>query len=178
MSSDKRKPIVYLAGPISGQSYDGSVDWRNEAHDALAYDAETGAPLDDGMECVSPMRGKEFLDQLKGTLPANNDGWKGQGFKPLEKELIGQHAIIRRDFWDVARCDMLLANLLPAEETNMVSIGTMFELSLALWFRIPVVVVMNENNIHNHYFVRESAWVVVSTMEEAYAALRMANSSR
>lgn len=168
MSSTKRKPIVYLAGPISGQSYDGSVDWRYEAHDTLANE----------MECVSPMRGKEFLDQLKGSLPANNEGWEKQGFKPLEKELIGQHAIIRRDFWDVARCDMLLANLLPAEETNMVSIGTMFELSLALWFRIPVVVVMNEDNIHNHYFVRESAWVVVATMEEAYAALRMANSSR
>ncbi len=163
--STKLTPIVYLAGPISGQSYEGSVDWREEAHERLAPD----------MECFSPMRGKEFLDQLKvGALPANNEGWRGLGFEPLEKELIQQHAIIRRDFWDVERCDMLLANLLPAGETNMVSIGTCFELSLALWLRKIVVVVMGEGNIHDHYFVRESAWVVVKTLEEAYTALRMA----
>lgn len=164
----KRTPLVYLAGPISGQSYEGSVDWRQEAHDRLAPD----------MECISPMRGKAFLDQLKGTLPANNEGWKEQGFLALEKELIQQHAIIRRDFWDVERCHMMLANLLPAEETEMVSIGTCYEMSSGgIWLRKPVVVVMNEGNIHNHYFVRESAWVVVKTMEEAYTALHMAAAS-
>ena len=162
------KPLVYLAGPISGQSYEGSVDWREEAHERLAPD----------IECFSPMRGKEFLDQLKGILPANNEGWKGQGFTSLEKELIQQHAIVRRDFWDVERCDMILANLLPAEETEMVSIGTCYEMSLALWLRKIVVVVMGEGNIHDHYFVRESAWVVVKTMEEAYTALRLAALAR
>ena len=50
------KPLVYLAGQISGLSYDGAVDWRKDAITRLDAEGITG---------LSPMRGKEYLSEMK-----------------------------------------------------------------------------------------------------------------
>ena len=51
---------VYLAGPITGLTFEGCTDWRDYAIASLADNAIKG---------LSPMRAKEFLKHL-GPLPA------------------------------------------------------------------------------------------------------------
>lgn len=68
-----------------------------------------------------------------------------------------------RDHNDVQRSNGLLVNLTGADR---VSIGTMIELGWADAYRKPVVIAMEEGNIHWHAMVRDRG-LVVSTLEEA-----------
>lgn len=139
------KPIVYLAGPILGQTYEGATNWREEAIQALP-------------ECDvrSPMRGKEFLRTLP-TMPKTDEG------------IASQHSIVLRDHWDVRTATALLVNLRGADR---ISVGTCFELAWAIAYRIPAIVIMDEERMHDHPFVREAAYIVVDTMEEALIYVR------
>ena len=132
MSKEK---IVYLAGPITGLSYEGATDWREYAKKKLA---------EYGIVGVSPMRAKGFLKALP-TMPSGE-----------QKDLhgIGQpRGFVARDRLDVSRCDAVLMNLLGAER---VSVGTMVEVGWADAFRKPVVLVMEpEGNVHEHGFTRQ-----------------------
>lgn len=49
------KNLIYLAGPITGLSYDSVISWREEF--ALSM------PMD--IECLSPLRGKTYLKDEK-----------------------------------------------------------------------------------------------------------------
>ena len=48
---------IYLAGPISGLTYEGAQDWRDE------FSASISAEI----ACFSPLRGKEYL-KMRGPL--------------------------------------------------------------------------------------------------------------
>lgn len=135
--------LVYLCGPITGCTYEGAVDWRDEVTEKL-WPGITG---------LSPMRHKEYL---------LNDVDIADSYD--EHIMSTTKAITVRDRFDTMRCDMLIANLLGAER---VSIGSMLELGWADSKRIPSVVVMKEDNIHFHGMVREIAGWVVPTLEEA-----------
>jgi nucleoside 2-deoxyribosyltransferase len=133
---------VYLAGPIYGLSYDEATDWRNTATHILE---------DAGVRALSPLRGKEFLREereLHGAYP--------------EYPLSTDQGIVSRDKFDVLRSDVVLVNLRCAER---VSIGTMFEIAWA--HGKPVVLIMEDGNIHDHPFVRQCAPFIVGSLEEA-----------
>lgn len=131
------KYLVYLAGPITGCTYEGANDWREYAQRAFAPN----------IAGLSPMRGKEYL--------------KNQGAMPhtYEHILSTQQAIMGRDMFDVRRCDMLLVNMLGAK---VVSVGTVLEIGAAYALNKPVVLVMEkEGNPHDHPMVRQAcAWRV------------------
>lgn len=136
---------VYLSGPISGKSYGGATSWRDEATRFLAgYSIGT----------LDPMRGKASL----------------QGQKVIEDRpslggaLVADAAIYHRDHWDVERCDVVLVNL--SESGKRVSIGTMFELAWAWMYRKVIIMVLPDENIHEHAFVRQAASMRVGTLEE------------
>lgn len=136
---------MYLSGPISGKSYGGATSWRDDATRFLAgYSIET----------LDPMRGKASL----------------QGQKIIEDRpelggaLVADAAIYYRDQWDVQRCDIMLVNL--SESGRRVSIGTMFEMAWAWMHRKVVILVLPEENIHEHAFVRQAAGMRVSTLDE------------
>lgn len=138
------KPLVYLAGPIKGLSYDGATDWRRHAAGLLHIA---------GIEALSPMRHKAYL---AGDQDIADD-------YPLSA-LSSQRGITARDRFDVGRCDVVLANLLGAEQ---VSIGTMIELGWADGARKPIVLVMEDTgNPHDHAMVRELANFRVLTLAE------------
>jgi nucleoside 2-deoxyribosyltransferase len=141
---------VYLAGPITGLTYEGATDWRDYAKKKLAQFNILG---------VSPMRGKEFLRGLS-SMPSGDQA-KGTDRHGLSLP----HGFVARDRLDVRRADAVLMNLLGAER---VSIGTMVEIGWADAFLKPVVLVMEPlfvskngleasvgGNIHEHGFVRE-----------------------
>ena len=135
------KKLVYLAGPISGLSYEGATNWRQYAITKLH-------PL----VGLSPMRGKDYLlDELD--IDANTD----YGILSTAK------AIVARDRFDCQRADCILFNL---SESQKVSIGTMIEFGWADAARIPKVVVTGDNTVHTHAMVNQLSDFVAKDLDE------------
>lgn len=139
--------LLYLAGPIHGLSYAGANDWRR-------YVASRLPPH---IIPVSPMRSKEFLNGVE-ELDAQ------QHAQRYAHPIATPRGITVRDFFDVERCHMILINLIGAKK---VTIGTMQEMGAAHILRKPMVVAMEEGNIHDHKMVRELAGFQVVTLDEA-----------
>ena len=135
--------IVYLAGPITGLSFDGCTDWREFAIKELSTVGITG---------LSPMRAKDYL---------RNERIVGDSYE--DTVLSSSRGIITRDRWDTNRCDVILVNFLGAEK---VSIGTVMELAWADAARVPSIVVIEPGNVHEHSMLREVTGFRVETLEE------------
>ena len=138
------KPIIYLAGPIQGESYTKATQWREDINSLL----------NERVICLDPMRSKQFLageDSLENVYEHDS--------------LTTKKAIISRDFLDVRRSDLILVNFLNAKR---VSIGTMAEIGAAYALNIPILLVMEEKgNIHDHPFVTETASFRISNIQDA-----------
>lgn len=141
---------VYLAGPISGLSYDGAVDWRNDTIIELAKH---------GIKGLSPMRAKEYLS----------------GMQDLDKNCVeyghinvmsSPKGIITRDRFDATRCDVLLVNMLGADR---VSIGTVMEMAWADLCRTPIVCAIEKDgsNPNEHAMIDQAIGFRVSSLKEA-----------
>lgn len=138
---------VYLVGPISGLSYQQAIDWRSRANQALA---------EHGIETICPLRNTEILE----------------GEEALEQEYSAwlwtqARAIVHRSLYDVRRSDAILANFLGAQQRSM---GSIVELAVAYERHIPIVVVMEQGNPHDHIFIREMATVVVDDLDSGIEA--------
>jgi nucleoside 2-deoxyribosyltransferase len=143
-------PSVYIAGPITGLSYQGSTDWRKLAYTALSRSEIT---------VYSPMRNLDFLAHMK-QMP---DAYE-------HNALSAAKGIVAQDRFDVMRADLVYANLLGAER---VSIGTVIELAWAHAFNTPVLISMEpEGNPHDHAFIKEIAGWIVPSIEEAISTIR------
>jgi nucleoside 2-deoxyribosyltransferase len=140
------KNKVYLSGPIKGLSYNHAVEWREYAKRYLE---------DNNIKGVSPMRGKEYLEGTK-SLDSEKD----------PNVLGSDRSLWCRDYNDVHTADVLLVNL---EDSNGVSIGTVFEIAWAKEMKKPVIVVMPQNNIHNHPFIREATSLFFTDLDDALA---------
>ena len=136
--------LAYLAGPITGTSYDGSTSWREAATVELAKHGITG---------LSPMRGKDYLANRTSISDAYD-----------EFALSTQKAVVTRDRWDCQRSDVVVVNVLGAER---VSIGTVMEFGWADAARRPIILAMQEGNPHDHAMVREVAGFIVPSLEAA-----------
>jgi hypothetical protein len=135
--------LLYCGGPITGVSYDLSVDWRKYV----------ASKLPPHIIAVSPMRGKKYLANERNIADAYE-----------EHPLSCQKGITCRDRMDVMRCDMGLYNFLGAKK---VSIGSVMEIAWADSWRKPIVVAMEKDNIHSHAMLREVAGFVISDLDEA-----------
>lgn len=143
----RRTTKVYLAGPITGGSYGECTDWRIKIKTILdGY----------GYQCISPMRGKEFLkeeEELKST------GYSG---------IASDHSIFKRDKHDTTHTDVLLLNLYNAKQ---ISIGSMMELAWAEHCGKFCLVIMEKENPHHHCFVLQAASLIMPDMSSAIAYL-------
>ncbi len=137
-----RESLLYLAGPITGVSFDGCTDWREYVSGRLPAH----------IKGVSPMRGKKYLSKEKEVKDAYED-----------QPLSSSKGITCRDRFDTGRCDMLFVNFLGATKA---SIGTVMEIAWADMLRKPIVVVMEKDNIHSHSMIRESVGFIVPTLDE------------
>lgn len=144
------KPLVYLAGPITGCSYEGCTDWRNDVSLKLSRY---------GVEGLSPMRAKDYLRFEKNITGSYED-----------KVMSCARGITTCDRFDCMRCDVLLVNFLGAKK---VSIGTVMEIAWADSQRIPIIcviedaVVSDDDNVHDHPMIRECIGFRVATLDEA-----------
>jgi nucleoside 2-deoxyribosyltransferase len=126
------KSTVYLAGPITGLSYEGATDWRQYAIDVLASHGIVG---------VSPMRGKEYLSRF------SNLSGTGQEYSHLGV-FATPEAVLTRDHWDATRCDVMLVNVLGAKA---ISVGTVMEVAWAFTHKIPIVcAIAPDDTVHTH----------------------------
>lgn len=144
------RPTVYLAGPITGQTYSGATDWRDFAKENLNTV---------GIDAFSPMRGKQYLLQETSIGDA------------YEASILStSKAIMTRDFFDCQRCDMLMVNFREAER---VSIGTCMEIAWAYANRKPVVLIIeNRGNLHDHAMIREACGYRVDRVEDAISVCK------
>jgi nucleoside 2-deoxyribosyltransferase len=142
---------VYLAGPISGIDFEEGEGWRQEAINYLT-------PRD--IDCFSPLRKKNYLKD-QGHLTGTFEDW------PLST----QRGIYARDRFDCHRVDVVLANLLDSgaydNGTQRVSIGTVMEIAWAAQNNTPVVLIMEDGNIHRHPMLLEACPFVVDNLAEA-----------
>lgn len=165
---------VYLAGPITGLSFNAAADWRDQVVEALGFD---------DIEAFSPLRAKHYL---RGE--ASIDG--SVGAYPRAHPLSAPSGICARDRNDVARADVVLMNLLGA---GRVSIGSMIEIGWADAYRKPLVLVIEPvggydmsppggaatdvktvgaTNPHHHAMVDELAAYVVHELEAGVEIVR------
>jgi len=117
---------IYLAGPISGLSYDGATDWRER----------TKLELAPHVECLSPMRGSEHL---KGRELLDDHDPNVLATTPA--------VLTARDKSDVRRSDLVLINFLGATKASS---GTFIEIGWADAWQIPIVAVIDEGNPNKH----------------------------
>ncbi len=141
---------IYLAGPITGVTYNGCTEWREMVRDRVPSHVHT----------LSPMRGKQHLKhkEVNGVI---DDHY-------LDDTLASVKGINTRDYWDCRSCDLIFVNFIGA---TRVSIGTVMEIAWARAFNKPVICVMDENNIHNHSMLNYACGYIVRTLEEGLDVL-------
>lgn len=142
------KPVktftIYLAGSISGLSYDAVV----------GYFLETKKELEDaGYRVLHPMTGKAYL--------RNELEFRAEGY---QNPVSTNRAICGRDHWMVQTSDIIYVNLLRCGER--VSIGSMFEVAWAHEMGKHIIVAMQPDNIHRHAFLLDAADIVFETHAE------------
>jgi len=135
---------VYLAGPITGCTYDECTDWRKDFADSMP----------ESIDSYSPMRFKKHLDT--GTPIEDNYP---------QHVMCSQRGIMARDYFDCTRANLVVVNLLGA---TRISIGTVMEMAWAFTHKIPTVVIMEkEGNVHEHSMLREAMSFRVESLEAA-----------
>lgn len=144
---------LYLAGPITGLTFADAAAWRRRVANQLP-----------GWRCLSPLRGKEHLDT--GV--------------PLPDSFDGGAAAVEQDLADILRADAMLVNFGGA--CDRASIGTAAEIGFAcrqqgeskipLTPRPYILVVLGDNNVHDHVFVHYMADQIVTNLGDAIQVLK------
>lgn len=146
------KKKIYLAGPITGLTWDQTEGWR----DRFIASLKDTAP---NVEAFSPLRDK--MHQLQ-QVEVIQDNYPGTLF-------ASSKAIMSRDFFDVQTSDAIVANFTGASK---VSIGTVMEVAWGYQRRIPVIVIAEKGNIHEHSMMSEASNWWVHSEEEALEVVR------
>lgn len=141
---------IYLAGPISGLTWNEATEWRNTITPVLK---------ELGYNVLNPLTGKDFLED-KGVIQPN--------IQQHESVLAKYPVIYNMDMFRVRQSDILLVNF---RGCKIVSIGTVSEINLAHEKDKLVILIMDKDNIHNHPFITERS-IVVETMGEAITILK------
>ena len=151
----------YLAGQITGLSWEVAKEgWRYKFKRLMETGVHGGSQTI--VDCISPMRGK---------LRPVGGGVMGSEGDSLGQAIATNKAILTRDYNDVSRCNVMVANLVGM---TTVSIGTCCELGFAHANRIPVVLIMEKDgtNPHQHCFVTEIAGYWTESLSEAVTLVR------
>ena len=150
-----KKPLVYLAGPISGLSFGVANYWRTVVTSLLAP----------GIGTINPLRGKERLSDMETITSGEVDGFPD----------CSDNAIVTRDRFDLQRADAVLFNLLL--ETPRYT-GTLVEYGWADAWRKPIITVAQIPGPWDHPFIRHlSGWIVPVPLAAVYVLRRLFNVS-
>ena len=146
---ERHVPKIYLAGPISGLTYDDAQEWRDVARKALLPE----------IEAFSPLRNKQYLRDV-GVLQ------QSYAISPMSTD----RGIMTRDHFDCMTSDLILCYLKGATQ---LSAGTIMEIGWAFAYRKPLVVVIEPNgNPHDHPMIREAIGYRVEELDHAIHVVR------
>jgi hypothetical protein len=138
---------VYLAGPISGLTFDQAQSWRDIAKAKLERSGR--------IKTLSPLRGKEYLRD-HGKLEGSYN----------ESPLSTDQGLTARDRFDCTRSDVVIFNMHGCGPR--VSIGTCFEFAWHdLTRNIGILVMEPEGNVHDYPMVRETCKFRVDSLGDA-----------
>jgi len=144
---------IYLAGPITGLTFGGATEWREEVMRRVTMEV---LPFD----CFSPLRGKAYLKQERGAI---------KDVERLDSLLSSSAKILFRDSHDVRTADAMLVNLLGADK---VSIGTVMEIAWAYEHRVPTILMMEAGNIHDHRMIVAACPYIAPNVDTAMFMLK------
>ena len=137
---------VYLAGYIQGVVINECLGWRKKIRDFYEN-----------------WKGKErypitWLDPLNGehTESITPDGLKSS---------IPGKALMHRDYQSVKNSDLIIANLDTFGQKRPLT-GTVYELAWAWLEHKSVIVITNEQKYKEHPFIKDTASIIVSTVDE------------
>ena len=141
---------IYLAGPMSGITVEEAQEWR----DYVANELSIGS--DNAIRCFSPLRGS--------AITVNSDGAiMDSSINPAPSAT--NKAITVRDYLDCAKADLIFANFLGAKK---LSIGTIMEMGFGYAHRVPIIAVMEPDNIHGfHPMMKEAFTYRFTNLEDA-----------
>lgn len=146
------KPTIYLAGPMTGLTWEEATEWRDMATLRLTPQ----------WRVITPVRGQtKYNKATMGDVITASTMTEEQPSLPLAYTATG---ITAQDQFYIDQSDWLLVNFLNA---NRVSIGTVWEMGYA-WGRNKMIIsVIEPNSIHDHPFVRRRSHVFVPDLDEA-----------
>ena len=145
---------VYLAGPITGLTYEEArFGWREEFADLID---RMGF---DHIHLRSPMRGKDFLKVIREALSCSETQYP-------DNPMGTSAGITTRDYNDVKTSDAMVACFL--ESNNVPSLGTAAEYGYAHAWQIPIITVgaPDDPNV-KHVMLKRMSGFRVDTLEEA-----------
>lgn len=152
---------IYLCGAISHQTLGQSQDWREQVASQLdgIHEMPNGGSIQ--LQTYSPLRGETFFRDIK----------PDEKFSPTltdNASLISTpNGVLGRDLNDCRNASLIFVNFLPSP--SKVSIGSVYEVGFSKAHGIPIVMVMQDDNIHRHVFLTNSATYLVKTLEEGIA---------
>lgn len=155
---------VYMAGPISGLTYDGAENWRDYVKKHL--ETETTPCLTmvgdrfrmTAIQALSPLRNQEYLRQA-GELTQ-----EAKECLQFNDPLTLPMGLTNRDRFDATRCDVLFVNFQGASRP---SLGTAMEIAWADLSRIPIVIVTDpDGNPNDHAMITSCATAIVHSLDE------------
>jgi len=133
---------IYLAGYISGKKLNECLKWRKDLR--LHYKA-----LDWPIIWLDPLNGETFKDidteGLKCSIPGKS--------------------LVHRDYASVCQANLLVVNLDTFGEIRPLT-GTIYELAWAWEQHKPVIIITTERNYKEHPFIKDTASIIVSNLEE------------
>jgi len=138
--------LMYTAGPIKGLKYKEAESWREYVNKEMNC-------LAPWINTLSPVRGDHAMKGTDNIIYNESD----------DHILSTKKALNQRDYNDVKRSDIIFVNLL---DTEVVSIGTVMEIAWARSFQIPVILVMEKENIHNHPLLTYPAGYITNNIDE------------
>ncbi len=139
---------VYLAGPITGLTYDKArYGWRKRFNSLMP----------DHIHCLSPMRGEEMLKDF-GILTS------GQGYP--RTAVLTSAGITVINFNDVLNCDLIVACFLDGD--GSISGGTFMEYGFGHALQIPIIGVGKATDPNlSHAMAKRVIGYRVGTLEKA-----------
>lgn len=140
---------IYLAGPVTGLTYEEASAWRIEFSSLL--------PLQ--MVALNPIGSETHLISAE-VIPASSPG----------HPISNARSLVAKCRHMVQSCDVLVANLLGAKQ---MSPGTVVEIGWADCLRKPILLIMeNEGNPHDRPLVTELAGWRVQSLPDALQVIR------
>ncbi len=139
---------IYLCGPITGSPE--AASWRQTVIGALAGEAE-------------------MIDPTRDVLSSARHGESASSRALSVERLVHGKRTVTRDRFDVERSDLVLACFLGA---TSVSIGSIGEIFWADAMRKPVIIVREEDNLHNHDMLNEIAGWIFDDLDAAIEQIR------